>query len=117
MSILRDAQLRRVAKYVTGAARPPELGAIRLLLTTMADTTRRIGTSVLLQRLREQLADWPNARWLTTEAPTALERLTVQYRNPAAHVEVLRRQDYDACFQLVAAEDGTLWNIVAATSR
>ncbi len=116
---ITDPQLGRVARYCSGIQEaPPELGAIRMLLDTAAHSKSRLHSSPLLGLLKAAFADWPHAGWLTAEpgAPSALNELTAVYRNRAAHLGELGAAEYNACFELVAGDNGILWNLITATS-
>jgi hypothetical protein len=114
-----DRDVGRVARYCAGEARyPPELGAIRRFLRVVEAAKPRHGSSVVVERFRRLSERWPASSWLTdaTGAGAAFGTLTRQYRNRAAHMGQLSRDDYVECRELVAGEDGILWKLVSATS-
>jgi hypothetical protein len=118
-SDLADKDLQRVARWCAGAHdAAPELGTVRHVLLTAANSKRRIETSALLQALIGHIRGLPRGGWLLDPQGLALAPgdLTTRFRNPAAHIASLDEQDYDACRDLVVAVDGLLWQLVDATS-
>jgi hypothetical protein len=116
---ISDKDLGRVARYCSGRMPvPPEIGAIRHFLQTAAHSRERIGRSQLLQSLKRLLSDWPRSPWLLDDsgALAALSLVTARFRNRAAHTDELTKADYQACFDLVAGDEGILWTLVSATA-
>ena len=116
---LKDAEFARVARYCTGATSPPELGSLARFLRTAANSKKRAETSVLVAGLRAATKAWPSADWLFTKGgfTDAVEHLTREYRNPAAHTALLGEEDFTCCSNLVHGPDGLLWRLIIATSR
>jgi hypothetical protein len=61
---------------------------------------------------------WPRSDWLfeVDAFPTSLRALAKDYRNRAAHTEILSQADFDACAQIVSGANGILWTLIAATT-
>ncbi|MGH3299972.1 MAG: hypothetical protein ACRDP7_50120, partial [Trebonia sp.] len=105
--------------YCEGRAAPPELGSLAHFLRTAANSKRRAETSVLVAALRTAAKAWPTADWLFAKGgfADAVEQLTREYRNPAAHTALLNEEHYARCAGLVQGPDGLLWRLIVATSR
>jgi hypothetical protein len=115
----KDRDFARVARYCEGKANAPELGSLAHFLRTAANSKRRAETSVLVAALRTVTKAWPSADWLFTKGgfTDAIEQLTREYRNPAAHTALLGEEDFTRCASLVQGQDGLLWRLIVATSR
>jgi hypothetical protein len=115
----KDPEFSRVARYCEGTATPPELGSLTRFLRTAANSKRRAETSVLVAALRTATKAWPSADWLFTEGgfTDAIEHLTREYRNPAAHTALFGEEEFTRCAHLVHGQDGLLWRLIVATSR
>ena len=107
-----------MARYCAGTASPPELGSLARFLRTAANSKKRAETSVLVAALRAATKAWPSADWLFTKGGfmDAVEHLTREYRNPAAHTALLGEEDFTRCTRLVHGQDGLLC-ITVALSR
>ena len=117
---MKDKDLGRVAAYCGGRSnKPPEIGPSRHSLQTAANSQRRAATSPLLQSLQRLMATWPASSWLLSSAGLVdkLDILASRFRNPAAHIDELGRDDYLACRELVAGTDGLLWHLIVSTTR
>lgn len=113
-----DKDFSRIAAYCSGSAqKPPELGSFAHFLQTVIHSKQRRETSTLARIFLKMMADWPGSLWLLN--PDGLHRsltnLTVRFRNPAAHIEELGRQDYIACRDAVIGANGALWQLIVAT--
>jgi hypothetical protein len=116
---IHDQDLARVARYCAKrVVTPPELGAVRYLLETAANSRSRRASSVLLGQLKVIVRRWPDSDWLfdSSGALDAMRQLTTRFRNPAAHTAELAAEDYAAGFDLVAGPNGMLWKLVRATT-
>jgi hypothetical protein len=116
---IADPEFRRIARYCVGDAKAPELGSLAHFLGTAANSRKRAATSALVAALRAVVKPWPSADWLFTKGglTESVERLTRDYRNPAAHTALLSEQDFTRCCGLVHGDDGLLWSLVVATTR
>jgi hypothetical protein len=116
---LRDPDFARVARYCEGRAPAPELGSLAHFLRTAVNSKRRAETSALVAALRAATKPWPSADWLFAKSgfTDAVDHLTREYRNPAAHTALLDEEDFTRCTSLVHGQDGLLWRLIVATSR
>jgi hypothetical protein len=115
-----DMDLGRVAAFCVDLTRkPPELGVFAHFLQTVIHSQQRRETSVLLVSFLRLIADWTDSHWLLE--PSGLHRalalLTTDFRNRAAHIDELGKQDYVSCRELVMGPEGILWKLVVATER
>lgn len=115
----KDADFGRVARYCQGRASTPELGSLAHFLRTAVNSKSRGKTSVLVAALRSMTKAWPSADWLFARGgfTDAVEQLTREYRNPAAHTALLDEEDFSRCSILIHGQDGLLWHLIIATSR
>jgi hypothetical protein len=115
---LRDKDFKRIAEYCSGRGKPPELGSLAYFLTTAVNSRTRASTSALIASLRTLGRRWPTSDWIFARDGFAVEikELTSNYRNPAAHTEVLDESHFQECSKLVQGSEGILWKLIAATS-
>jgi hypothetical protein len=115
----RDNDFRRVAAFVADAARKPTLGEFRRFLEVAIHSQRRRRTSKLLAAFFALCRDWVESHWIlqTDGLSNHLSELTKKFRNPAAHIDELSQENYQACRDLVIGNDGMLWRIVLATQN
>ena len=114
----RDKDVGRVAAYCRDSNRkPPELGAFAHFLQTVIHSQRRRDTSVLLKGFLRLAGGWTGSNWILGPSAfhSALSTLTANFRNRAAHIDELSREDYMGCRELVIGADGLLWRLVVAT--
>lgn len=115
---VKDKDIGRVARFFANPdVKPPELGTFAHFLQTSLNSEARRTTSPAVGALYKMFSSWPNSSWLsnTTGFYDSLVRLTRDFRNRAAHIDTLTRQDYKECRLLVLGTDGMLWRLVAAT--
>lgn len=115
---VKDKDIGRIAKFCRdGIGKPPELGTFSHFLQTIINSEKRRLTSALIQRFISLLKDCPNANWIldSNGLYAALSTLTYNYRNRAAHIDDLTKQDYEGCHSLVLGDSGILWKLVQAT--
>ena len=114
-----DKDLGRVAAFCANPTRqPPELGALAHFLQTVIHSRQRRETSILLRTFLRLSANWQDSYWLLEPKGfyNALTLLTKDFRNRAAHIDELGKQDYVSCRELVMGPEGVLWKLVVATS-
>jgi hypothetical protein len=72
--------------------------------------------SPLVRGARQISSRWPRADWLFSPSglADALQVLTREHRNPAAHTGVLSREDYLVCLGRVRSADGILPRLLEA---
>jgi hypothetical protein len=115
-----DKDIGRVAAFCMDTGRkPPELGAFAHFLQTAIHSQSRRGTSVLLGRFLRLAREWSGSSWLldSNGLHRSLAILTDQFRNRAAHIDELGRQDYLDCRALVIGGAGVLWLLLDAVQR
>jgi hypothetical protein len=99
--------------------KPPELGAIERFLQVAIHSQQRRTTSKLLGAFFKLATDWVGSDWLLRDDGLrgALAVLTTNFRNRAAHIDELNKDDYLACRELVIGSEGMLWRLILATVR
>ena len=115
-----DKDLGRVATFCAEPNRkPPELGVFAHFLQTAIHSQSRRQNSPLLTCFMRLAAEWVGSDWLLSSEGLykALSALTKDFRNRAAHIDELSKQDYVACRELVIGTEGSLWKLVIATRR
>ena len=115
----QDKDIGRVAKFCadTEAMKPPELGSFAHFLQTALNSESRRTTSPMIGSLFNLFLTWPDSAWLADSKGfhQCITRLTREFRNRAAHVDLLCQSDYNACRALVIGEHGMLWKLILAT--
>jgi hypothetical protein len=115
-----DKDLGRVAAFCAHpAGKPPELGVFSHFLQTAIHSKQRRETSVLLGCFLKMAADWSGSHWLLEPGGLhgTLGILSKTFRNRAAHIDQLSRQDYLDCRELVIGAKGALWRLALATEH
>jgi hypothetical protein len=115
-----DKDLGRVAAFCADQTRkPPELGVFAHFLQTAIHSQQRRGTSALLACFLKLAAQWTGSHWLLEPQGlhNALVVLINSFRNRAAHIDELGKEDYVSCRELVIGSEGLLWKLVVATER
>lgn len=116
----QDSDLGRVAKFcVDQLQKPPELGAFAHFLQTVIHSQRRRHSSTIVRAFLRLTGEWVGSSWILD--PDSFHRslltLTTQFRNRAAHIDELNREDYLGCRDLVIGEQGVLWQLLDSTAR
>lgn len=115
---VKDKDLGRVARFFADPnAKPPEMGTFAHFLQTSINSEARRTSSPSVGQLHKLMNLWPNSDWISNTGGlyNALVRLTRDFRNPAAHLNTLTRQDYEKCREFVLGADGILWKLIFAT--
>lgn len=116
---LKDKDFGRVASYCSGKPmKAPELGVINHFVMTALNSKERIETSGFLRDgFKTFLLKRPNSNWLIDKSGlvSAIDNLTKNFRNRAAHTDELERTDYDNCKQLVFGDVGIMWELIIST--
>jgi hypothetical protein len=115
-----DKNLGRIAVFCSDSTRkPPELGVFAHFLQTIIHSQHRRETSPLLVSFLRLIADWKDSYWLLEPRGLhhVLTLLTTDFRNRAAHIDELGKQDYISCKELVVGPEGVLWRLVVAAER
>lgn len=113
-----DQDVGRVAAFCANPTRnPPELGAFAHFLQTVVHSRRRRNTSLLIGYFLQLAKEWTGSNWLldATGFHQSLTHLTTEFRNRAAHIDELGREDYVACRDLTIGAQGIIWQLVVAT--
>ena len=116
----QDSDLGRVARFcVNQTQNPPELGAFAHFLQTVIHSQRRRKSSAIVRAFLRLAGEWVGSGWILD--PDSFHRslltLTVQFRNRAAHIDELDRDDYLGCRNLVIGKQGILWQLLDSTGR
>lgn len=116
---LQDADLGRIAKFCgSSVVKPPELGTFGYFLKVAIHSTRRRNSSRLLRQFYELINEWPRSSWVIDPVglPAAIERLTTDFRNRAAHIEQLAELEFTNCSKFVRDNpDKIIVRLVVAT--
>jgi hypothetical protein len=115
---VKDKDFGRVAKFIAEPNyKPPEMGTFAHFLQTSINSQTRRTTSPIVEHLYKLFHSWPNSDWIsnTDGLYTSIVRLSQDYRNPAAHINTLTKQDYDNCREFVIGANGMLWKLISAT--
>ena len=113
-----DKDIGRIAAFCADSGRkPPELGTFSHFLQTVIHSQQRRQTSALICSFLKLTSEWTGSHWLLD--PDGLYRslgdLTGKFRNRAAHIDELGKQDYMSCRELVIGPYGILWSLVVST--
>lgn len=111
-----DRNLDRMVAYCEGRqGAHMELGSFVWFLTNV--TGSRASTGPLAQNLRNISRRWPRSDWIfeADGLRASLRMLVADFRNKAAHTEILGKAEFDACSDLVSGSQGLLWRLIVAT--
>jgi transcription elongation factor Elf1 len=111
----KDKDFGRIASYCLGKTpKSPELGAVKHFLQTAINSKDRLETSEFLKALKVFLSRRPNSSWLIDPKGLvpALDNLTLNFRNKAAHTDELNAVDYVNCKELAFGENGITWELL-----
>jgi hypothetical protein len=114
----KDKDVARVAAYCADTRRkPPELGSFAHFLQTAAHSQERRRSSRLILAFLKLSTQWVGSTWILepTGLHAALTQLTSRFRNRAAHIDELSKNDYIECRDLAVGADGLIWRLVVAT--
>ncbi len=113
-----DKDIGRVAAFCADPQRKsPELGSFAHFLQTAIHSQQRRQTSKLIGCFIRLAATWTGSTWLLD--PDGLHRvlthLTTTYRNRAAHIDELAKDDYLGCREVTIGSQGVVWNLITST--
>lgn len=114
----KDKDIGRIATFCADPSRkPPELGTFAHFLQTAIYSQERRSTSTLLDCFLQLAREWPGSNWLLhpNGFHHSLTLMTTNFRNRAAHIDELNREDYLHCRELVIGTEGLLWMVLLAT--
>lgn len=117
---LKDKDVTRIAEFCANQNRkPPELGTIAYFLQTVIHSRNRRSTSALMRAFLELTADWTGSHWILDPngLHQTLTRITIDFRNKAAHIDQLTEVDYRKCRELVMGPEGTLWRLATSLEK
>lgn len=118
---LKDKDFGRIASYCSGKAmKSPELGVINHFILTAVNSKERLESSNFLKLgFKGFLSKLPNHNWIIDKSglSNAIQALTTNYRNKAAHTDELEEQDYQKCKDLVFGDNGIIWNLILSSER
>lgn len=115
---LEDVEFKRIAKFFRSSGTPPELGTLGRFLKTASHSVKRRNSSGLLRAFYEMVNNWPESNWIVDPLGLvpAIERLTTEFRNRAAHIEQLARVDFTTCRAYVReSPDKIIVRLIVAT--
>jgi len=116
---LKDKDFGRIARICSGhPIKPPELGTISHFISTAINSNERFEKSDFLKiGFKGYISKRPKSNWLIDKdcLVSAIESLTKNYRNKAAHTDELERIDYDNCRELVFGDEGIMWDLILST--
>jgi len=116
---LKDKDFGRIASYCSGKTiKSPELGVISHFISTAINSKERFEKSDFLKiGFNGFISKRPNSNWLIDKncLVSAIDTLTSNYRNKAAHTDELERIDYDNCRELVFGDKGIMWDLILST--
>ena len=115
-----DRDVGRVAAFCADPLRkPPALGAFAHFLQTVSHSQRRRNTSVIIRNFLRLAEDWTGSGWILdpNSFHRSLTKLTTTFRNRAAHIDELGKEDYLGCRELVIGDRGIVWRLLVATER
>lgn len=116
----QDKDVGRVAAFCADTSRkPPELGVFAYFLQTVIHSRERRVSSAIVGSFLRLAGEWTGSNWvLDPEAfHHLLEVLIKNFRNRAAHIDELSREDYVGCRELVIGSEGILWRLLLSTER
>ena len=112
-----DKDLSRIASFIIGRSKPPELGVVGYFLQVSIKSKRRKENSILVKSFYDLLKNYTYSDWFL-DAKGLLNSLTIitsEYRNKAANLESLSRDDFEKCRNILLGEEGALWKLLQAT--
>jgi hypothetical protein len=113
---LKDKDYGKIASYCSGKLMsPPELGVISHFVSTAVNSKNRLENSDFLKLgFKGFINKLPNQNWIIDKygLGNAIETLTKNFRNKAAHIDELGQQDYQNCKDLVFGDSGIMWELI-----
>ena len=116
----KDKDIGRIEAFCANTnMKPPELGAFSHFLQTVIHSKKRRETSCLIGYFLRLASEWTGSNWvLDIEGLNRLlKHLTTTYRNRAAHIDELSKDDYVNCREIVIGSQGIIWELILATER
>ena len=113
----QDKDFGYVAKYVFGnREKPPELGKIAYTLSTFIHSKKRTQQSKFLGILDAHISSCRDRDYFINQKRfvSQVSELTQSYRNPAAHISYMSKEQFEDCKAMLMDADGALWQLVTA---
>jgi len=113
-----DKDLGRIASFCLDPNRkPPELGTFSHFLQTIIYSQKRRKTSNLIQIFLKLTTQLVGSHWILDYEGLhkSLTLLISNFRNKAAHIDELSKEDYNNCRDLVIGDKGILWLLIVST--
>ena len=113
-----DKDIGCVAKFCADK-NPPSLGKFSHFLQTVIHSQQRRNTSTVIRNFLRLARDWPGSNWILEPDSfhSSLGTLIKKFRNRAAHIDELGRDDFINCRDLVIGNQGVIWNLLISTER
>ena len=114
-----DKDLGRIAAFCADSNRkPPELGTLAHFLQTVIQSQDRRQSSALIGSFLKLAGEWTGSHWILdlNGFHQTLTMATVEFRNRAAHIEELSKDDYTKCREFLIGPEGALWKLVISTA-
>ena len=109
-----DKDIGRIAKFIDSEdAKEPELGTFGHFLQTALNSRQRRETSNLIKAFYDFLSNYPHSNWILDNSGLlrAIQTISKDYRNRAAHIDELTKIDFEECKTLLIGNDGALWKM------
>lgn len=109
-----DKDIGRVTIFCANPdSKPPELGAVTHFLQTVTHSKNRRSTNKLILTFLDLASNWTGSQWILD--PQGLQKvaakLSTEFRNKAAHIDEMSKEDYRRCRELVIGSEGILWKL------
>ena len=115
-----DRDIGHIAKFCSDITqKPPVLGAFAHFLQTVFHSKQRRNTSVVIRKFLQLARVWSDPEWVLNPGSLhrSLSTLINQFRNRAAHIDELGRDDYLLCRDLVIGSQGLIWRLLLSTEK
>ena len=115
-----DKSIGHIAKFcLNKTQKPPSLGAFEHFLQTVIHSKQRRNTSVVIRNFLGIAKVWSDPEWILDPSSFHRSLITLinQFRNRAAHIDELGRDDYMFCRDLVIGNQGVIWRLLLSTEK
>jgi hypothetical protein len=116
-----DKDIGRIALFCSSTItiKPPELGTFAHFLQTIINSKSRRNNSLLIGAFLHITTEWTGSNWILDldGLYKSLSLLIKEYRNRAAHIDELSKDDYISCRDLIIGNNGMLWHLLYATEK
>lgn len=114
-----DKRTQRLEKYIMGINdTPPELGSIYFFIDILSKSESFRNNSPTFELIKEYSQKRPLSYkfYSSNGISDSLKELVENYRNKAAHIEVLKKEDYICCEEITLSEGGILNEILKSVA-